>query len=59
MVAILCGHVLPGTWLAMEDPAFTRALDHQQGGLAMFLLLAVITMSCLFHFAFHGIKVKT
>lgn len=52
--AILSVHFLTGAWLAIEDPAFTRAVRDDRLGLLVFGLLLAITMSCLFYFAVRG-----
>jgi len=55
-VAILSCHVLAGIWFAIEDPAFTRALSDQIGGLIIFILLLTTIISCLVYFAVRGAK---
>jgi len=54
-VVVLSVHVSTGAWLAIEDPAFKRALSNEQLGLMGFGLLLAITMSCLFYFAARGV----
>jgi hypothetical protein len=55
-LAILFAHILAGTWVAIGDPAFTRALSEKQKGLVLFALLLAISMASLFYFAVLGNK---
>ena len=55
-VAILSCHILVGMWLAIEDPAFTRAMNEQGSGLAIFGILLALAMSCLIYLA---VRTKT
>jgi hypothetical protein len=51
-------HVVTGGWLAIEDPAFTRTVSDDRGGLLIFGFLLAVTMSCLFYFALRGDAIK-
>src|SRR5260370_21661942 len=55
-LVVLSSHVLSGIWLGSEDPAFTRALSQERGGLLVFELLLVMTVTCLFYFVVRGVK---
>jgi hypothetical protein len=50
-IAILSVHILAGTWVAIEDPAFARALNEKPTGVGLFALLLAITMAYLSYFA--------
>lgn len=54
-VALLSTHLLAGTWLALEDSAFKRALNEELTGLVIFALLLASTMTCLFYFVSRGV----
>jgi len=54
--ALLSCHILSGTWLAIEDAAFTRALRDEPRGLVIFGLILALAMTCLFYFAMRGVR---
>ena len=55
-VALLSTHLLAGTWLALEDSAFKRALNEELTSLVIFCLLLAITTTCLFYFVWRGVE---
>lgn len=55
-IALLATHLLTGTWLALEDSAFTRAMVQDIGGLLIFGLILGMTMTCLLYLVARGVK---
>ncbi len=55
---ILFVHILAGGFLAIQDPAFTRAVNDNWSGVLIFALLSAITMSGLFYFTVRGSVTK-
>jgi ABC-type transport system involved in multi-copper enzyme maturation permease subunit len=40
-------HLVPGVWLASDDPAFTRALQQHPVGVLMYATVLILTLLCL------------
>ena len=55
-IALLTSHLLTGTRLAFEDPAFARAMNEETRGLLIFGLILSTTMTCLLYFVARGVK---
>ncbi|MFN2497740.1 MAG: hypothetical protein ABR557_01480 [Pyrinomonadaceae bacterium] len=55
---VLSVHILAGGFLAIQDPAFTRAVNDNWRGVLIFGFLTAITMSSLFYFTVRGSVTK-
>jgi drug/metabolite transporter (DMT)-like permease len=51
LVALMSAHLLAGTFVAANDPAFARAWEQQRSGLIGFGVIFALAMTTLFFFS--------
>ncbi len=59
IVVVIIGHLVPGAWLAAQDPAFARAMNRDQVDLLVYALLLALTLSTLVIMGLRGIASKS
>lgn len=54
IVVVIIVHLVPGAWLAAQDPAFARAMNQNQPELLIYTALLLLTLSTLVAIGLRG-----
>ena len=59
IVIVILTHLIPGVWLAMTDPAFSRAMNSDQMELLIYAAILLTTLAVLVVFGMRGTATTT
>jgi len=55
-VILLASHLIAGMFVAVNEPKFAQAMNHEWGFLVGFGVIFALAMTSLFFFALRGVK---